>query len=153
MPAQETNQVPHAVENSPDFESWTITWCQFWLEWLIFFTDPGWRTLMSLQRDKGFKKGDITGKRLCRKHPTSVRTLTLTRTTWLHLSGSPWSRLPSFCQSHPRSTTSAPLPYGSHTFLQAEKHRWAVKHLIWILLVSERRAKHHAASAGIAIFS
>lgn len=28
---------------------WWITWCQFWLALLIFLTEPGWRTFMSLQ--------------------------------------------------------------------------------------------------------
>lgn len=45
----------------------------------------------------------------------------LTRTAELHPSGSPWSCPRSFCQSHPLSTASAPLPSEGHTCLQADR--------------------------------
>lgn len=101
---------------------WCITWCQFWLELLIFFTEPGWRTFMSLKEKRETRMNvhfwDDFRIKMTQINARLVQLLT--RTAELHPSGSPWSCPRSFCRSHPLSTASAPLPYEGHTCLQAD---------------------------------
>lgn len=115
---------------------WSITWCQFWLELLIFFTEPGWRTLISLQRKRhnnqmSVFRGNFENKQKWTWVSADISVSPLTRTTGPHPSDSPWSCPQSFCQSHPQSTFSAPLPCGGRTYLQADRGMERRSQLIW----------------------
>lgn len=46
-------------QGSKELRESGLTWCQFWVDSLTFFTEPGWSLLMNLQgAGEGTEEGD-----------------------------------------------------------------------------------------------